>query len=114
MAWLHGVRWFSHGKSGFLAGGRRDAGKIVEWQALVTFAVSVMNQEPKVDAANRGQTSTIGTIIILILAIYLLPLIAVAVDELVLHTFWFVRTFPDGSRSIFFNVYPFLHWFIDS
>jgi hypothetical protein len=80
----------------------------------MTLDRPAMNQDAKVDVSNRGQTSAIGTIIILLLVIYLFPLIAVAVDELVLHTFWFVRTFPDGSRSIFFNVYPFLHWFIDS
>ena len=51
---------------------------------------------------------------VLLLVIYILPLFAVAVDEFVLRTFWFVKNFPDGSREMFFKVYPFLHWFIDS
>jgi hypothetical protein len=77
------------------------------------FALA-MNQEAPIDAAQGRHGSPVAAIVILLLVLYLLPLLAVAIDEFVLRTFWFVRTFPDGSRSVFFKVYPFLHWFINS
>lgn len=73
-----------------------------------------MNQESTTGAAESRHGSPVAAIVILLLALYVLPLIAVAIDEFVLRTFWFVRNFPDGSRSRFFDVYPFLRWFIDS
>jgi len=73
-----------------------------------------MNQELTTDAAQSRHGSPVAAILILLLVLYLLPLLAVAIDEFVLRTFWFVRNFPDGSRDRFFDVYPFLRWFIDS
>jgi hypothetical protein len=73
-----------------------------------------MNQESTTDAAQSRHGSPVAAIVVLLLVLYVLPLIAVAIDEFVLRTFWFVKNFPVGSREMFFKVYPFLHWFIDS
>jgi hypothetical protein len=42
------------------------------------------------------------------IVIYVLPLLALAVDEFVLGTYWIHRQFPPGARTVFFDAYPFL------
>jgi hypothetical protein len=65
------------------------------------------------DTVRDGRHSGALAAIIIALVLYLLPLVAVAIDELALRTFWFARTFPEESRSVFLTVYPFLRWFFD-
>ncbi len=60
------------------------------------------------EVAAENRLSGLWAAIISVLILYLLPLLAVAIDELVLGTYWFVSNFPEGSREVFFVVYPFL------
>jgi hypothetical protein len=60
------------------------------------------------DAAPGERWSTVWVTVIAALMVYLLPLVALVVDELVLKTFWISRTAPRGARDVFFMVYPFL------
>lgn len=46
--------------------------------------------------------------ILLALAIYLLPLAVIFMDEVVFHTFYFSRTFGPPGENAFRSVYPFL------
>ncbi len=64
----------------------------------------------KPDAAVGDRWSTLWTTLIIALIVYVLPLVALAIDELVLGTYWISRTAPAGSREVFFNVYPFLRF----
>lgn len=65
------------------------------------------------DTMRDGRHSGALAAIIIALVLYLLPLVAVAIDELALKTFWLARTFPEGSRSVFLAAYPFLRWFFE-
>jgi hypothetical protein len=60
--------------------------------------------------ATRPLWSKLGTALILSLIVYVLPLIALAIDELILGTFWISKQFPRGARSVFFDAYPFLRF----
>jgi hypothetical protein len=57
-----------------------------------------------------GRWSTLWTVLILALVVYVLPLIALAIDELILGTYWIHKQFPRGARAVFFDVYPFLRF----
>jgi hypothetical protein len=58
-----------------------------------------------------GQSCRLVNVALVLLIIYVLPLLAVAVDELVLGTYWIAKQFPDEARRVFFYVYPFLRFF---
>jgi hypothetical protein len=67
--------------------------------------------EPEATAGER--LSGVWAAIITLLILYSLPLALVAVDEFVLGTYWFVTTFPDGSREVFLTVYPFVRFLVE-
>ncbi len=58
----------------------------------------------------EARLSRFWAVLILLLILYIIPLIAIAIDEIVLRTFWIARQFPPGARSVFFDVYPFLRF----
>ena len=60
--------------------------------------------------ASEHRASGVWATLIVLLLLYALPLAAVAIDELVLGTYWLVSNFPDGSRTVFYHVYPFLRF----
>jgi uncharacterized integral membrane protein len=66
------------------------------------------------EAATGDRLSGVWAAIIALLILYLLPLLTVAIDELVLGTYWFAKMFPgDGMREVFFAVYPFLRFLVE-
>jgi hypothetical protein len=67
--------------------------------------------EPEAAAGDR--LSRVWATIITLLILYFLPLALVAVDELVLGTYWFVKAFPDGAREVFLTVYPFVRFLVE-
>jgi hypothetical protein len=70
--------------------------------------MAAARRKSEVDPDNR--LSGLWATLIVGVFFYVLPLIAVAIDELALGTYWLVRNFPEGSRSVFFDVYPFLRF----
>jgi hypothetical protein len=65
-------------------------------------------------AESRDRLSGVWATIITLLILYFLPLLAVAVDELVLGTYWFTKIFPgDKLREVFYTVYPFLRFLLE-
>ena len=60
--------------------------------------------------ADEQRVSGVWATLIVVLLLYVLPLIAIAIDELVLGTYWIASRFPDGSRAVFFHIYPFLRF----
>jgi hypothetical protein len=62
--------------------------------------------------SGRSRHSTWAPLITAVLLLYLVPLFVVLIDELVLRTCWLARHFPDGSRAVFYTVYPFVEWFV--
>jgi hypothetical protein len=69
-----------------------------------------MQQDSNRADSHEPRRSGLQLAIIAAIVIYLLPLLAVAIDEIVLETYWFFSNFPKGSRSLFFDVYPFLRF----
>lgn len=65
------------------------------------------------EAATGDRLSGVWATIITLLILYFLPLVLVAVDEFVLGTYWFVKTFPDGAREVFLAVYPFVRFLVE-
>ena len=54
-----------------------------------------------------NRQSTLWTIVVAVLILYAMPLIALAIDELVLGTYWILKRFPREAQEVFFYVYPF-------
>jgi len=63
------------------------------------------------ESENRGSKSwMLLNVSLVMLIVYVLPLLALAVDELVLETYWIAKQFTDEARTVFFYVYPFLRY----
>ena len=60
------------------------------------------------EKASAHRLYDVWATIVVAMVLYVLPLIAVAIDELVLGTYWLVSHFPEGSRTVFFRIYPFI------
>ncbi len=69
-----------------------------------------MRRKPSNDAADEPRRSGAVAFLVIAVVIDIVPLIAVAIDEFVLKTYWLARNFPKGSRAVFFDVYPFLRF----
>jgi hypothetical protein len=67
-------------------------------------------EKEKPEAAAGERWSALWATLIIALIVYVLPLIALAIDEYVLGTYWISRAAPAGSREVLFNVYPFLNF----
>jgi hypothetical protein len=63
-------------------------------------------READVAAGNRW--GPLRALLVMAVVVYLLPLIALGIDEIVLETYWIAKQFPRGARAVFFDVYPFL------
>jgi hypothetical protein len=72
--------------------------------------MDAMQQDSNRADSREPRRSGLQSTIMAAIFLYLLPLVAVAIDEIVLKTYWIVGNFPDGSRSLFFDVYPFLRF----
>jgi hypothetical protein len=66
--------------------------------------------QDETDPPPTDRWSILWTALILALVVYVLPLLALAIDELILGTNWIHKQFPPGARSLFFDAYPFLRF----
>lgn len=64
--------------------------------------------QSEADVAPGNRWAPFCALLVMAVVVYLLPLIALAIDEFVLKTYWIARQFPPGARTVFFDVYPFL------
>jgi hypothetical protein len=83
-------------------------------QAAARYICDMDERRGESNAATGDRLSGVWAAIIALLILYILPLLAVAIDELVLGTYWFAKMFPgDGMRDVFFTVYPFLRFLVE-
>ena len=59
----------------------------------------------------ENRQSTMWTVAVVVLILYFIPLVAAAVDEEVLGTYWLAKQFPPEAKTLYFYVYPFMRFF---
>lgn len=68
-----------------------------------------MKAAPEPRPGNR--LSTLWTVAVFVLILYLTPLLVVAVDEEILGTYWLSQHFPAEAQKLYFYAYPFMRFF---
>lgn len=67
-----------------------------------------MSQEPDGD---KSRLPSLWMCLAFALVIYLLPFVAIAIDERVLKTYWFSHHLPNQAGEVFHALYPFYKLF---
>ena len=70
-----------------------------------------MNQRAEADDNQAAQSDGLILWICGFIGIYLLPFIAVLVDEKILKTYWFAAHLSNGTEHVFRAMYPFYKLF---